>query len=398
MAQDEDRRWRERMQRDEDSRRYGSRDRYGEYGGETAGSGRRDWSSRAGSWADRDRSQDSESDWERTGWRDLERERGRGDDYSREFSRSFTARHQGYGGGGHSGAGRRQDRDYGGSMRAGNYGGDMGADRSDRYLGSRYGSGGGGGRSGMADQAFGGGYTASSGPDELERERDYGRSRRGADHGYGERRHGGRESGYGYGGPHEWGGRSGADERGFWDKATDEVSSWFGDEEAERRREMDRRHSGRGPRNYVRSDSRITEDLSDRLTEHPMVDASDIDVSVSNREVTLSGTVATRDEKRRAEDIAEAVSGVTHVQNNLRVKQRGESTTQNTLDSFANATSGAFAERGGSTMASRSGGTAAGSSTAGAGGSSATDAARTTTGSSPGVMRPDPSATSTKGA
>jgi osmotically-inducible protein OsmY len=394
MAQDEDRRWRERMQRDEDGRRHQSGDRYGEYRSETAGSGRGDWTSPAGSWADRDRSPDSGSDWEKTGWRDLERERGRGDDYSREFSRNFTARNQEYAGGGRSGSDRRQDRDYSGSMRSGDYRGDRGGDRSARYAGSRYGSVASGGRSGMGDPAYGGGYTAWSGPDELGRERDYGHSRRGSDYGYG-----GRESAYGYGGPHEWGRRAGSDERGFWDRATDEVSSWFGDEEAERRREMDRRHSGRGPRNYVRSDSRITEDVSDRLTEHPLVDASDIDVSVSNREVTLSGAVATRDEKRRAEDIAEAVSGVTHVQNNLRVKQRGESAMQSTMDSFANATSGAFAERGGSTMSSRSGGaTGAGSSTAGAGGSSTTDAARTTTGSSPGVMRPDPSTSTTKGA
>jgi hypothetical protein len=37
--------------------------------------------------------------------------------------------------------------------------------------------------------------------------------------------------------------------------------------------------------------------------------------------VTLSGTVRDRNEKRRAEDIAESVQGVSHVQNNLRVGQ-----------------------------------------------------------------------------
>jgi hypothetical protein len=36
--------------------------------------------------------------------------------------------------------------------------------------------------------------------------------------------------------------------------------------------------------------------------------------------VTLTGTVTSREQRRRAEDIAESVSGVTHVQNNLRVK------------------------------------------------------------------------------
>lgn len=38
-------------------------------------------------------------------------------------------------------------------------------------------------------------------------------------------------------------GRGGSDDRGFFDRAGDEVRSWFGDEEAERRRESDaRRH------------------------------------------------------------------------------------------------------------------------------------------------------------
>ena len=37
-------------------------------------------------------------------------------------------------------------------------------------------------------------------------------------------------------------------------------------------------------------------------------------------EVTLDGRVPTREDKRRAEDIAEAVTGVTHVQNNLRAQ------------------------------------------------------------------------------
>ena len=57
-----------------------------------------------------------------------------------------------------------------------------------------------------------------------------------------------------------------------------------------------------------------------RLTDDPLVDASDIEVAVQDREVTLSGHVASRYEKRRAEDIVEAVSGVSHVQNNLRVR------------------------------------------------------------------------------
>lgn len=107
-----------------------------------------------------------------------------------------------------------------------------------------------------------------------------------------------------------------AGDRGFFERAGDEVMSWFGDREAQRRREQD--HRGRGPKNYSRSDERIREDVNDRLTENEWVDASEIEVSVEGGEVTLSGTVEDRRSKRRAEDCADAVSGVRHVQNNLR--------------------------------------------------------------------------------
>src|SRR5215212_7366605 len=175
---------------------------------------------------------------------------------------------------------------------------------------------------------------------------DYNRSYGQGGSGY-ERRDYGRQgsSDYGrggYGGQGEYGsyGRQGygdqdrgvtgyRGERGFWDRASDEVSSWFGSDEAARRREQDARqgdqgaqhHRGRGPKGYTRSDERIREDLCDRLTDDPTVDASEIEVTVTNREVTLSGTVDSREVKRRAEDIAESVGGVTHVQNNLCVGQ-----------------------------------------------------------------------------
>jgi osmotically-inducible protein OsmY len=125
-------------------------------------------------------------------------------------------------------------------------------------------------------------------------------------------------------------GRGGRDDdRGFFDRATDEVASWFGDDDAERRRERDARmgdsgaqhHRGRGPRDYRRSDDRIREDINDRLTEDAYIDATEIAVTVQNGDVTLDGTVDKRMAKRRAEDIAEAVSGVGNVQNNLRVRQ-----------------------------------------------------------------------------
>jgi BON domain len=77
--------------------------------------------------------------------------------------------------------------------------------------------------------------------------------------------------------------------------------------------------AGKGPKGYKRSDERISEDISDRLTYDPRVDASEIIVQVQNGEVTLSGTVESRDQKRRAEELAESVSGVQEVINQIRI-------------------------------------------------------------------------------
>jgi hypothetical protein len=80
-------------------------------------------------------------------------------------------------------------------------------------------------------------------------------------------------------------------------------------------------YSGIGPKNYKRSDDRILEDVNEQLTRHHLVDASDIEVSVQDGEVTLRGSVDFRQTKRLVEDIAENVSGVKDVRNELRVQQ-----------------------------------------------------------------------------
>jgi hypothetical protein len=85
--------------------------------------------------------------------------------------------------------------------------------------------------------------------------------------------------------------------------------------------DQQREHRGRGPKGYRRSDERIKEDVNDRLSDDYYLDASDVEVTVTNTEVTLTGTVNNRNDKRRAEDLAESVSGVSNVENRLRVKQ-----------------------------------------------------------------------------
>jgi len=115
-------------------------------------------------------------------------------------------------------------------------------------------------------------------------------------------------------------GQGSRDDRGFFERAGDQVASWFGDEDAARRREND--HTGAGPANYTRSDERILEDACDNITRDPGVDGRQIQVTVDKGEVTLDGTVTSRQQKRQAEDVVDAISGVRHVQNNLRVKER----------------------------------------------------------------------------
>jgi hypothetical protein len=82
-------------------------------------------------------------------------------------------------------------------------------------------------------------------------------------------------------------------------------------------------HKGKGPRDYKRRDERILEDINDRLCDNPYLDASEIEVRVSEGNVVLSGSVENRESKRLAEDIAESVSGVENVENGLRVHMRG---------------------------------------------------------------------------
>lgn len=84
-------------------------------------------------------------------------------------------------------------------------------------------------------------------------------------------------------------------------------------------RDMADSQRGRGPKNYIRSDERIREDINDRLQDDEHIDASDIEVSVEAGDVVLTGTVDSRFAKRHAEDIAEHVSGVKNVENRVRV-------------------------------------------------------------------------------
>lgn len=117
---------------------------------------------------------------------------------------------------------------------------------------------------------------------------------------------------------------AGREERDWWDKASDEVASWFGNDQAENRRKMDKLHgphSGKGPKGYSRTDEKIKDEICERLYHDSFVDASDVEINVENGEVILTGTIENRDTKRRIEGIVESTPGVKDVENRLKINQ-----------------------------------------------------------------------------
>jgi hypothetical protein len=171
-------------------------------------------------------------------------------------------------------------------------------------------------------------------------------------------------------------------ERGWLNKAADEVRSWFGDRDLDKRRMMDESesfnrdrfgrldnqqnrmtalgtrgsgmmddydmyrnpyqtnrmmqsgrvnqdelytgdysHAGRGPKGFQRTDERIKEEAHELLTRHHEIDATDVEIEVKDGEVTLKGMVDSRCNKRLAEDMIEDIFGVKQVHNLLRINK-----------------------------------------------------------------------------
>src|SRR5690606_7606797 len=78
-------------------------------------------------------------------------------------------------------------------------------------------------------------------------------------------------------------------------------------------------YRGVGPRDYVRADERIVEEINEQLTDADDLDASSITLKVENGIATLAGSVPQRRMKHRAEDIAVACNGVRDVRNEIQV-------------------------------------------------------------------------------
>jgi hypothetical protein len=102
-------------------------------------------------------------------------------------------------------------------------------------------------------------------------------------------------------------------------------------------------HAGKRPKNYQRSTERIHEDICERLMHNDRLDASEIDVKVENKEVTLTGTVSDWYSKRLAEEIAQGVAGVDDVMNQIRVRPADRSESQSGTSNRTPQTSAASA-------------------------------------------------------
>jgi hypothetical protein len=102
---------------------------------------------------------------------------------------------------------------------------------------------------------------------------------------------------------------------------------------------------GRAPKGYQRSDERIREDVCDAVIQAG-IDAGEVDIRVEGAEVTLTGTVEHRYDKRQIEDIAESIAGVKDVHNQIRVSgAQRSSEPQSSSGLGSNSGAGTAAER-----------------------------------------------------
>jgi hypothetical protein len=94
---------------------------------------------------------------------------------------------------------------------------------------------------------------------------------------------------------------------GYAEHTPDEVPNLFGV------------HFRKGPKGFLRGDTEIAEEISERLARKGDLDASLIEVEVSLGDVTLRGKVHSRAARSVAEAICDSVLGVKDVHNELEI-------------------------------------------------------------------------------
>ncbi|HZW04918.1 MAG TPA: BON domain-containing protein [Anaerolineaceae bacterium] len=113
-----------------------------------------------------------------------------------------------------------------------------------------------------------------------------------------------------------------------WEPGRPEISAGSGWPEVEEW-QIPGPYTGYGPRGYRRSDERLREQIYERLTMNGWLDATQINIDVQDGQVTLTGTVKNRREKRLAEETVEDLMGSMlsnsqQVNNHLTVAQSEE--------------------------------------------------------------------------
>jgi osmotically-inducible protein OsmY len=109
--------------------------------------------------------------------------------------------------------------------------------------------------------------------------------------------------------------------------------------------------AGKGPKGWRRSDDRVKEDICEYLERNAMIDASDVDITVAEGVVTLTGTVPDRQMKRMCEDEIENMPGVKDVNNQLRVN-RESSSSDSSSSRTGSSSNTTYGSSNGSTMGS----------------------------------------------
>lgn len=94
-----------------------------------------------------------------------------------------------------------------------------------------------------------------------------------------------------------------------------------------------------GPKGYHRPDERVRDEVCERIARSGL-DAREVEVAVKAGEVRLSGTVASREDKRALEDLADDVFGVEDVHNRLRIRRSGREGGMDLTGSLLTAGSG----------------------------------------------------------
>lgn len=114
------------------------------------------------------------------------------------------------------------------------------------------------------------------------------------------------------------------DERGMRHLPDDEYDDWSWSRDTRSEASSERRSHGvgKGPKGYRRPDIRIREEVCERLTDDFSIDPTDVEVSVSEGFVTLTGSVEDRFMKKHIEAAIDDIKGVIDIHNHLTLRKK----------------------------------------------------------------------------